>query len=87
MYAQLTSTSGPKKVGETAKRLGITTKLDGFPAEGLGGLRPGVSPLEMAGAYATLANGGMRHKPIAISRSCSATARPRSSARARASGC
>ena len=47
--------------------MGITTKLDGYPAEGLGGLTRGVSPLEMANAYATLASGGMRNKPIAIS--------------------
>ena len=48
--------------------MGITTKLDGYPAEGLGGLTRGVSPLEMANAYATLASGGMRNKPIAIKR-------------------
>ena len=46
--------------------MGVTTKLDGIPSEGLGGLRLGVSPLEMANAYATLASGGKRHKPIAI---------------------
>jgi penicillin-binding protein 1A len=48
--------------------MGITTKLDGLPAEGLGGLRIGVSPLEMSVAYATLASGGIRHKPVAITR-------------------
>ena len=63
-----TSTSGPKSVAETAKDMGITTKLDGYPAEGLGGLTRGVSPLEMANAYATLASGGIRNKPIAILR-------------------
>ena len=63
-----TSTSGPKSVADTAKEMGITTKLDGYPAEGLGGLTRGVSPLEMANAYATLASGGMRNKPIAILR-------------------
>ena len=46
--------------------MGITTDLDGIPAEGIGGLRIGVSPLELADAYATLASGGIRHKPIAI---------------------
>ena len=46
--------------------LGITTKLDGVPSEGLGGLRLGVSPLEMAYAYATLAAGGIRNEPKAI---------------------
>ena len=38
--------------------MGIKTKLDAYPAEVLGGLRLGVSPLEMANAYATLASGG-----------------------------
>ena len=46
--------------------MGIETELDGLPAETLGGLRLGVSPLEMANAYATLASGGIRNKPIAI---------------------
>ena len=38
VYAQLILDLGPKKVCETAKLLGITTKLDCYPAEGLGGL-------------------------------------------------
>ena len=46
--------------------MGITTKLDCYPAEGLGGLTRGVTPLEMAGAYATLASGGVRHRPTGI---------------------
>jgi penicillin-binding protein 1A len=66
VYAQLDVDLGPKKVAETARMLGITSKLEGVPSEGLGGLGQGVSPLEMARAYATLANGGKRHKPIAI---------------------
>ena len=46
--------------------MGIETKLDALPAEGLGGLRLGVSPLEMANAYATLASGGIRNEPKGI---------------------
>ena len=68
VYAQLILDVGPDKVCETAKLLGITTKLDCYPAEGLGGLRLGVTPLEMSSAYATLAAGGMRHRPTAIDR-------------------
>ena len=68
VYAQLDLDLGPKSVADTAKEMGITTKLDGYPAEGLGGLRRGVSPLEMANAYATLASGGIRNKPIAITK-------------------
>ena len=48
--------------------MGITTPLDGIPAEGIGGLRLGVSPLELADAYATLASGGIHHDPVAIAK-------------------
>ena len=68
VYAQLILDIGPKAVCETAKLLGITTHLDCYPAEGLGGLTLGVTPLEMAGAYATLASGGIRHRPTGIER-------------------
>src|SRR3954463_2186509 len=66
VYAQLDVDVGPKEVAKTAHMMGVTTALDGLPAEGLGGLRLGVSPLEMADAYATLASGGVHHKPQAI---------------------
>jgi penicillin-binding protein 1A len=66
VYAQLDVDLGPDEVAETAKLLGIKTKLDAVPSEGLGGLRLGVSPLEMANAYATLAAGGIRSEPQAI---------------------
>ncbi|HEX4717854.1 MAG TPA: transglycosylase domain-containing protein [Thermoleophilaceae bacterium] len=68
VFAQLDLDLGPKAVAKTAHMMGIRTKLDGLPAEGLGGLRIGVSPLEMADAYATLASGGVRHRPIAITK-------------------
>jgi penicillin-binding protein 1A len=68
VFAQLDLDIGPDNVAETAKSMGITTQLDGIPAEGIGGLRIGVSPLEMANAYATLAAGGIRRNPIAIRR-------------------
>src|SRR3712207_9208842 len=66
VYAQLDVDVGPKEVAKTARLLGIRTKLDGLPSEGLGGLRIGVSPLEMASAYATLAAGGLYREPRAI---------------------
>ena len=58
VYAQLTQLVGAGKVAETAKRLGIRSKLDGFYAIGLGA--EAVTPLELARAYATLAHGGER---------------------------
>ncbi|MGH3995577.1 MAG: transglycosylase domain-containing protein, partial [Pseudonocardiaceae bacterium] len=68
VYAQLILDLGPEKVCKTAKLLGITTKLDCYPAEGLGGLTRGVTTLEMASAYATLASGGIRRRPTGIER-------------------
>jgi len=66
VFAQLDLDVGPDAVRQTAYDMGVTTHLDGYPAEGLGGLSLGVSPLEMANAYATIADGGYRNKPIAI---------------------
>ncbi len=68
VFAQLDLDVGPENVAATAKSMGIETELDGIPAEGIGGLRIGVSPLEMSSAYATLAAGGIRRNPIAIRR-------------------
>ncbi|MGD9735898.1 MAG: transglycosylase domain-containing protein [Solirubrobacterales bacterium] len=66
VFAQLDLDVGPENVARTAASMGITSKLDGIPAEGIGGLRIGVSPLEMSDAYATLASGGVHHDPVAI---------------------
>jgi penicillin-binding protein 1A len=66
VFAQLDLDVGPKNVAATAKSMGITTHLQGLPAEGIGGLKYGVSPLELSDAYATLASGGIRHRPVAI---------------------
>jgi penicillin-binding protein 1A len=68
IYAQLILDVGPEAVCEAARRLGITTKLQCYPAEGLGGLTRGVTTLEMANAYATLASGGVRHRATGIER-------------------
>ena len=58
VYAQLTQLVGSKNVAETARRMGIRSKLDGYFAIGLGA--EAVNPLELARAYATLAYGGRR---------------------------
>ncbi len=68
VFAQLDADVGPTKVTATAHAMGITSHLDSLPAEGIGGLRIGVSPLEMADAYATLADGGVHHNPTAITK-------------------
>jgi penicillin-binding protein 1A len=65
VYAQLAADLGWAKLDATAHAMGINSPLDGNPAEVIGGLRIGVTPLEMADAYATLANGGS-HVPATI---------------------
>ncbi len=65
VFAQLDADLTPDKVTQTAYAMGITTHLDSLPAESIGGLRIGVTPLEMADAYSTLANGGS-HVPATI---------------------
>src|SRR4051794_16788236 len=66
VYQQLDLDVGPDLVADTAENLGIDTPLDGYPAEGLGGLHRGVTPLELARAYSTFANGGNRVDITAI---------------------
>ncbi len=68
VYAQLAADLGESTVTETAYKMGVKTHLSSFPAEALGGLTLGVTPLEMAAVYATLADGGYRDSPIAITK-------------------
>ena len=65
VFAQLVVDLGPEKMDAIAHAMGIISPLEGLPAEVIGGLRVGVTPLEMADAYATLANGG-EHVPATI---------------------
>jgi penicillin-binding protein 1A len=59
VYAQLTDLVGPKAIVETAHELGIGSHLDAYFSIGLG-LEGEVNALEMARAYATIANRGVR---------------------------
>ncbi|MGZ8647803.1 MAG: transglycosylase domain-containing protein [Solirubrobacteraceae bacterium] len=69
VYIQLALDLGPDKVADTAVDMGIRREhVKGYPAESLGGLEEGVSPLEMATAYATIASGGSRPRPTAITK-------------------
>jgi penicillin-binding protein 1A len=58
VFAQLTKVVGPAKVAATAHRLGIVRHLNPYFAIGLGA--DPVSPLDMARAFSTFANGGAR---------------------------
>ena len=65
VYAQLTLDVGPQNVAKMAEKLGIDLTGQKIVASiGLGSLL--VSPLEMAAAYATFADGGVYAKPTAI---------------------
>ncbi len=68
VYAQLAADLGESSITEMAHAMGVQVKMQSYPAEALGGLTIGVSPLEMADVYATLADGGWRNKPIAITK-------------------
>jgi penicillin-binding protein 1A len=66
VYAQLNVDVGPANTARMANDLGVEAPLDGYPAEGIGGLTVGVSPLDMASAYGTFASGGIHHPATAI---------------------
>jgi penicillin-binding protein 1A len=83
VFAQLVLDVGVQSFADTAYSMGITSPLGvgahGHPckqgascyippAAAIGGLSEGVTPLEMADAYATLADGGVRHRPTAIAK-------------------
>jgi len=68
VYIRLALDLGPMKVKKAARDLGITSTLQGYPSETLGGLERCCSPLEMANAYATIANGGWHNTPKAITK-------------------
>ncbi|MGI8631052.1 MAG: transglycosylase domain-containing protein [Solirubrobacterales bacterium] len=60
VYAELGIKLGTKSVARMAKRLGVTSSISTNPSMVLGGLKRGVTPLEMAYAYSTLARDGKR---------------------------
>jgi penicillin-binding protein 1A len=64
--AQLIERTGPEAVIATARRCGIQSPLRPVYSLALG--TSGVSPLEMASAFATFATGGIRHEPFWILR-------------------
>jgi penicillin-binding protein 1A len=84
VFAQLGLDVGPANIAKTAYQMGITSPLGVKgsrdtpckvgphcfipPADAIGGLSVGVTPLEQADAYATLASGGVHHDATAIDR-------------------
>ena len=66
VFARLIIDIGPEKVVELAREMGFEAEIEPDPAIALGGLRYGVSPLEMARAYTTMARDGVDVAPRAI---------------------
>jgi penicillin-binding protein 1A len=70
IYQQLDLDLGPEAVKETAIDMGIKSPVDALPAVALGGLTKGITPLEMANAYATIASNGWRNRVSAVRKVC-----------------
>jgi penicillin-binding protein 1A len=60
VYAQVGIKTGTKRIARTAKRMGIRTPVSSNYAISLGGLRQGVTALDLAHAYETFATGGIQ---------------------------
>jgi penicillin-binding protein 1A len=58
IFAEVGLEVGTKRIALLAHRMGITTPLSTNPAMTIGGLTIGVTPLDMAHAYETIAHGG-----------------------------
>jgi penicillin-binding protein 1A len=77
VYAEVGMQVGTRRVARLARRMGIKTEISTNPAMTLGGLTEGLTPLELAYAYSTIANKGTRvsgslassdNGPVAIER-------------------
>jgi len=66
LYAQLMMRVGPKEATEAATRYGIRTPLEPVPSAVLGSNV--VSAMDMASAYSTFANRGIRVSPVLVTR-------------------
>jgi len=60
IYAEVGLKVGTTKIARLAHKMGITTPLSTNAAMTIGGLTVGVTPLDMAHAYETIAHGGRR---------------------------
>ena len=65
-FARMGLVVGLDRVADVARRMGITTALPVVPSMTLGSTE--VHPIDMASAYATLANDGIRHRPYFVER-------------------
>jgi len=66
VFVQLALDLGLQRVVDMAHDLGIESEVDAYPSTAIGGLRVGVTPLEMASAYSTFANAGTHMEPYLV---------------------
>ncbi|WP_409298127.1 PBP1A family penicillin-binding protein [Peribacillus sp. SCS-26] len=60
---------GDDKAYEFSDKLGLKLDKDNFyESASIGGIRPGVSPLQIAGAYSAFGNNGIYNKPHAVTK-------------------
>jgi penicillin-binding protein 1A len=60
IYAEVGLKVGTHRIAHLARQMGITTPISTNPAMTIGGLNVGVTPLDMAHAYETIAHNGQR---------------------------
>ena len=60
VFAELGLQVGTKRIARLARRMGVRTPVSTNKAMTLGGLEQGLTPLELAYAYSTIANHGVR---------------------------
>jgi penicillin-binding protein 1A len=67
VYARISLDVGPQNIVDMARLLGVrSSPLEPVPSIALGSI--GVTPIEMASVYSTLAAGGVYSKPMAITK-------------------
>ncbi len=66
-FVKVVSELTPAKSAEYLEKMGVTSidkEKDGLAALSIGGFTNGITPLEMAAAYATIANNGVYRRPL-----------------------
>ena len=66
VFVQLALDLGLGNVAALANSMGIASTIDTYPPMAIGGIGEGVSPLDMASSYSTLANGGTHMEPYLV---------------------
>ena len=68
VFVQLALDLGLENVAALANSMGISSTIDTYPPMAIGGIGEGVTPLDMASSYSTLANGGTHMEPYLVER-------------------